>query len=160
DRDGESERVSADLARIQLDGVLLEATSAGVQVARRDGRRVVERVVADSVTASIDLDSDWVRRTLKEHEPEVSVHDEAVTRTVNARREPAAAKEPHLIVDSARFIDLERGPRLRRALSRTATLLSSTLPESGELDLSGVRVRLKHGIESLNVGPARLHLVR
>jgi Transglycosylase len=152
ERDGETERVGADLVRIRLDGVDVEATRTQVQLGRRDGHRVVERVTADSVLASVDLESDWVRRSLHERSKDTVVTAVAAKPGANAR--------PRLGFDTARFLDADRGPRLRRSLAHAATVMSDTLPENGELDLSGLHVRLHHGAESLSVGPARLHVVR
>ncbi len=41
-----------------------------------------------------------------------------------------------------------------------AAVLADTLPDSGALDLDGVRLRIRHGKDLLNVGPAHLSVAR
>ncbi|MEO8036938.1 MAG: biosynthetic peptidoglycan transglycosylase, partial [Acidobacteriota bacterium] len=62
--------------------------------------------------------------------------------------------------NTGRFIDKNRGARLRKELALAAGVLSEALPESGELDLDGVRLRVRHKKENLNVGPAHLSVSR
>ncbi len=133
-RSGETEELAADLARVTLAGVELEVHGGRVVLGRREGRRVIERVSTESVSAVTALDD---RRA--------------------ATTESAPPSERW---DSAKLIDAERGPRLRRALSRAATVVADVLPEGSELDLGGLRARVLRGTETLNVGPARLRLQR
>lgn len=133
-RSGETEELAADLARVTLAGVELEVHGGRVVLGRREGRRVIERVSTESVSAITALD--------------------------DRRAAPSEAAPPSERWDSAKLIDAERGPRLRRALSRAATVVADALPEGSELDLGGLRARVLRGAETLNVGPARLRLQR
>lgn len=143
-RSGETEELSADLARAVIDGVSLEVRGGRVVLGRREGRRVLERVSTEAVMALGDPSS-------------------PAERASTAPSDGAAKAKPGEPADrwnSARLIDAERGPRLRAAFSRAASLVAGALPEGSELDLGGLTARLVRGGETLNVGPARLRVVR
>lgn len=143
-RSGETEELSADLARAVIDGVSLEVRGGRVVLGRREGRRVLERVSTEAVMALGDLSSPAERAS--------TVPSDGAAK--------AKAGEPADRWNSARLIDAERGPRLRAAFSRAASLVAGALPEGSELDLGGLTARLVRGGETLNVGPARLRVVR
>lgn len=148
-RSGATEELAADLARVSLAGIELEVHGGRVVLGRRDGRRVIERVTTESVAAVADLGAPLIERATGEG-PRAPSGPEATPSSA-----PAAGRW-----DSEKLIDGERGPRIRRALARTATLVAEALPEGSELDLAGLRARLVRGPETLNVGPARLRVQR
>ncbi|GMV15501.1 MAG: hypothetical protein AMXMBFR56_37250 [Polyangiaceae bacterium] len=144
-RSGEREELSADLVRAMLAGISLEVRGGRAVLGRRDGRRVLERVSTEAVALVGDLGSS------------------APDRAAPVPSDGAAKAKPGEPADrwnSARLIDAERGPRLRAAFSRAAGLVAAALPEGSELDLGGLTARLVRAGETLNVGPARLRVVR
>lgn len=135
-RSGEREELSVDLGRGAAAGASFEVKGGQIVLGRRDGHRVLERVSSEAVALTADLGS----------KTEVPVD--------------GGPKDKEKSWDTAKLLDAERGPRLRKAFTRLALVVGDALPEGSELDLGGLRARLVRGAESLNVGPARLRVVR
>jgi hypothetical protein len=155
ERDAEGgERFGADRARVAWRGVELELEQATVGLRRIDGRRVIERIAADAMVASLEL-GQLTRGAPPPRAPEKG------TVPVSARHgaPPGAAA---LTERLNRFVPLdpERGVRLRDRVRMAARLFADSLPEQGELDISGLRLRVRRGKEGLGIGPARLRVTR
>ena len=150
-----AELLSADRVQLGFRGASLALENARLGLARIEGRRVVERVAADAVFAAIDLDE------LGLGAPRAASAEDKAPPTL-----PAAAKKATTGAALTRRlngwipIDPERGPRLRAQIRDAAALVKSALPESGELDLSGLRLRAVRGQQGVGIGPARLHITR
>jgi monofunctional biosynthetic peptidoglycan transglycosylase len=162
DADGR-ERMGVDRAQVAWRDGALELRSAEASL-RRDGeRRVVERVQAEALNATLGLD-----RLLESPEatPPKDDVEPAQRQPANPRSKTAAAGRPAanasraagLLTTHASAVD--RGPKLRRAFGRLAALIENALPVDGELDLSGVSLKLRRGKEELNAGPGRLRVRR
>lgn len=156
----------ADLARLSIarGSVELERPSA---VLGRDGEKLrVERLAAEAVTATVDLDGSSTVDGLLDH----GALESAVQRSEQKR--PATVPARHLTRDAdgrSAILALfaapdaaaaERGPKLRTAFARAAMVIGDALPVQSELDLNGVRLKLKRGTETLNIGPGRLQVGR
>jgi len=151
-RDGDQETLGADLGRGRWHGVSAEVRHASLELGRRDGHRVLKRLTAEGVSASVDLDSADVKRVV----------DKSAAIPVRHESPAVDGKKPKPKSGArlARFIDEKRGERVRAGLGRLAALASDVLPPAGELDLAGVGLRLLRGGDTLNVGPARFHVLR
>jgi len=152
------ERLGVDRAQVAWRDGVLEIRGAEAAL-RRDGeRRVVERFAAEALSATLGLDrlldaSDSVeaRAPVQKNGPAPSSR-----RSQDRAAAAPAAKRPFTTDASA----LERGPKLRRAFARLAGMIEEALPVDGELDLSGVSLKLRRGKEELNAGPGRLRVRR
>jgi monofunctional biosynthetic peptidoglycan transglycosylase len=71
-------------------------------------------------------------------------------------REPRAKRGPALLPD----YDPDRGLRYRAMLGRLAEFVGRMLPHQGELELTGLRLKLERGAETFNIGPAELQVRR
>jgi hypothetical protein len=156
ERSSEAEKLSFDRAQLGFRGASVEVRNATLGLAKVDGRRVLERVVADAVAATIDLDD----LPLGSSEPLLIEKNPTETASARPRRTPPGATA--LTERLNRWIPLDpgRGPRLRTKIGRTAAVVAEALPERGELDLSGVRLRVNRGAQGLGIGPARVHVTR
>lgn len=154
ERDAERETLSADLVRAHLRGTHVDARGPRVELKRDEGARSVERVSAEALSATLDLDA------LEALLPG------AMTRTTEAvaskkKEEPAANTEaPAGFLSRTLPLDKQRGKRLRDGFSRLAQAAGTLLPKSGELDLDGLKLLLRGEKQNLNLGPARLRLSR
>ncbi len=165
ERSEDGEQITADLARVEIQGARVEALRPSVALARKDGRRVLERLSAESVLATLSLDGVGEDLAPVEGAP---AKTEQATRPANDVQTPGAKGKPKGKDQQGarqrleRLIPLspDRGPRLRRIFDRAATLAEAALPQSGELDLAGLRLKLRRHGESLNLGPAHLRVQR
>lgn len=132
------ERLSADLARATWISGSVQAAGGVVALERKDGHRWVDHLAAGSLSLALDLDSKRLRRAL----------GSARTVARPAAERPGARLSP------------ERGPHLRASLGRMASAVRAVLRPGGALDIDGLRIRLRHGAQTLNVGPGRLHVAR
>jgi hypothetical protein len=151
-----SEELSTDLARLWWRSAAVELQNARVSIARPEGRRVIERVVADAVLASLNLDQTSL--------PDVLADGRGTTRTVSLPAPPGRGP-PGAVALSRRLnellpLDPGRGSRVREMLRRAARTFALVLPESGELDLGGMRLIARRGDQRLGIGPARLRVTR
>lgn len=157
ERSDAGEKLAFDRAQIGFRGVSIELRNATLGLSRMDGRRVLERVVAEALTATVDLDA----LPLGVSKP--SRAEKSGIRPVStAAPRPGAPGAMALTERLNRWIPLdpERGPRLRAEIGRSAKLVAEALPDRGELDLSGVRLRVTRGAQGLGIGPARLRVTR
>ncbi len=154
DADGQ-EHVALDLGRLAWHGAHLRVRGGRVDLQRRDGHRVLERVLADGVAASIDLDRSGLRHALDRR---VAVKAKAAAAPVKktAKRTSKAKADAPFPSPSA----LRRGPELRSLFARFAAAAGALLPVGAKLDLGGLRLALRHDKQMLNIGPARLHVGR
>ncbi|MCA9599789.1 MAG: transglycosylase domain-containing protein [Myxococcales bacterium] len=159
-RSDAGERITADLARVDVRGVRVEALKPAVELARKDGRRVLERLSAESVLATLDLDG-----AAHDLMPADGPTETSPTKPAQQLEPAKGAKDKTALGAKSRLRRLialapERGPKIRRAFDRVAQLAAVGLPASGELDLSGLRLKLRRNGETLNLGPARLRVKR
>jgi monofunctional biosynthetic peptidoglycan transglycosylase len=164
------ERVGVDRAQIAWRDGALELRSAEASLRREGERRVVERVQAEALSATLGLDrlleGAATTETVQSAAPEPAKGAQSRQRqTVNPTPKAApsragAAENRAAGVLTLRASAAERGPKLRRAFSRLASMIESGLPVEGELDLSGVSLKLRRGKEELNAGPGRLRVRR
>jgi hypothetical protein len=128
------ERVGADLVRLTRREVALEVQHPFVELVRRDGARVLSRVGAETVTGTLDL--------------------AALKRPTQPPAKPASKSDGSAAPSKA------PGPQLRSQLGQLGAAIESVLPEDAKLELSSLRLELRSGDQSLNVGPARLEMGR
>ncbi len=157
DPDGH-ERLGADLARLSWHGADLSVKGGRLELARRDGHRVVEQVVADAVAATLDLDGHALRHALGGHDPAKPSRPTPPSATPEKPRHAKHAGKPDAPFPSPAAE--RRGPELRALFARLAATAQALLPVGAKLDLDGLRLELRHNGQTLNVGPARLHLGR
>ncbi len=145
------EKLGADLATLSWHGAALRVRGGRLDLARRDGNRVLEQVVAQGVAATLDLDATGLRHALGK--------DHATTEAAAVKHYPKhGKKKPEAPFPSPSAT--RRGPELRALFQRFASMAAALLPVGGKLDLAGVRLKLRNNDQTLNVGPARLHLGR
>jgi hypothetical protein len=134
-----AEIVGADLVRAGLGGASVDLSRPELTLARQDGSRRIDRLVAEGAEARLEL------------EPPAPPDPKLAKAGDPAAPDPkrTSATEP-----------AARGPLIRQALGRIATLLAESLPEKATLDLGGLRLELRRGPDSLSIGPGRLTLER
>src|SRR5262249_26835054 len=144
----------SDLARLRVahGSVELERASA---VLGRDGEKLrVERLAAEAVTATVDLDGSSPVEELLDHgtlQSAVQRSEAKRPATLPARHvtRDADGRSPILALFAAPDTTAaERGPKLRTAFARAAMVIGDALPVQSELDLNGVRLKLKRGTET------------
>jgi hypothetical protein len=150
------EQLGADRARIAWRGVELELENATLGLRRVDGRRVIERIAADAVVASLALEGS------RSDSPTPVRGDAAIVPASTAARRGTPPGAAALTERLNRLVPLDpaRGARLRDRLRQAARLVVEALPESGELDISGLRLRVSRGKQGVGIGPARLRVTR
>lgn len=153
-----SERVGADRVRLALRGATLELENARAGFRRVEGQRRIERIAADAVAAAIDLDALGMISSGSQR-PAAEKSTQPVAASAGARPTPGAAALTRRL-NGWIPLDADRGPKLRARFRHAAQLMAAALPRDGELDLSGVRLRVNRGKQGLGVGPARLQLTR
>jgi hypothetical protein len=136
-RDAEEE-LSADLARIQADGLELDVRRPRARLRRRakppgapTSGRQLEVLTADGLDAVIVLSS--------------AVRPESAARS----DKPQQFKPDPL-----------RGAKLRAALAELTEVTTRSLPDGAELTLRGVSLRFIRGRDAVNFGPSTLRIVR
>lgn len=159
DADGH-ERLAADLARLSWHGADLGIRGGRLELARRDGHRVVERVVAEAVAATLDLDGHALRHALGRHDPAKAPEGTPPTVEAHPDKLQHAKHSAKPVAPFPSPAAKRRGPELRALFARLATTAQALLPVGAKLDLDGLRLEVRHNGQTLNVGPARLHLGR
>jgi monofunctional biosynthetic peptidoglycan transglycosylase len=169
DTDGR-ERIGVDRAQMAWRDGALELRTAEASLRREGERRVVERVQAEALSATLGLDRLLEGAATTEAGRSAAVEpgkQSAAERKAADPRAKAAAPGRAAASENrgAGVLTLhasaaERGPKLRRAFSRLASMIESGLPVEGELDLSGVSLKLRRGKEELNAGPGRVRVRR
>lgn len=137
ERDGERERISLDLVRLNGAGLAVEVRHPQAELRRTKGERQLERLQAEAVELGISLEST----------PEVSEQP----------RGRAAGSAPRT---RPFHPDPTRGVRLRAGLAELSAFAGRSLPDGAALDLQGVRVQFQRGNEHLNVGPSAFRVER
>jgi monofunctional biosynthetic peptidoglycan transglycosylase len=162
------ERLGVERAHVAWRDGALELRAAEASLRRDGGRRVVERVQAEALSATLALDrflegADTPEKPRSDPPEPPKVGSEP---RQEARSKAAPAGRADGVENRAGGIltlqtsAAERGPKLRRAFARLASMIESALPVEGELDLSGVSLKLRRGKEELNAGPGRLRVRR
>ncbi|MGB7215566.1 MAG: transglycosylase domain-containing protein [Gammaproteobacteria bacterium] len=141
-----SEKAGVDRIRAPLGAARLEARRTSVAARRIGERRVVERVIADGIEATLNVDAARTEGEL----------GQAGAQKPKAGTRPASAT----VRDDPFVPDATRGPKLRAALRMAATTLEEALPPGGVLTLAGLRVRVIRRGEALNIGPSELRIER
>ena len=142
ERQGTQEDVSLDLARVQGDGLEIDA------------RRPQARLGRDSVPAA----GGAPRRLLEALSAEgldVSIVLAPTTASEGAARPShVGAEKPHFQPDPT------RGVRVRAALAALAASAAHSLPDGAVLNLNGVSLRFTRGGDTVTFGPSTLRLAR
>lgn len=128
------EHAGADLVRLNRDGSGIEAQGASLTLRRDHGRRVLSSFAAMRVVADVDLDELPIGALVPS--------PPAISDAVQARPKSHAGK------------------KLRSALSRFADAAKNLLVPGASVDISGVRARLRHEAQILNIGPGALSVSR
>ena len=152
------EVISADLARAAIGSVRLELHGPELTLRREAGARVLERLIADSVEATLDLDSLPVGFEAETPPPAGSGAASAAS-SASASPLPGAARESSP-TRTAQRPEEGRGPWLRRLIRDAAGAVATVLPDGSELDLGGLRMDLAHTDQHLRLGPGRLRVSR
>ena len=158
-----AEALAAELVRVRHGGVAVEMRAPRVTFKRVEGKRVLERLAADAVSATVALDS--VLRPASEAKPPAPQASAASPAGDNEPKAPkpkqeASKQAPGEAAKRAQVEAARRGPLLRERLARFAAAVDEVLPPQSELDLSGLRLELRHQGERMRIGPARLRFSR
>ncbi len=157
------ERLGVDRIQIAWQGGALEVLGAEAALRREGERRVVERVAAQALSATIALDRLFDDSAGTDTESAQNPGQPRSARTGHSKSSTVTAPDGARIKPRPFTTDAsaaERGPKLRRAFARFAGMIEEALPADGELDLSGVSLKLRRGKEELNAGPGRLRVRR
>jgi hypothetical protein len=150
-RDAErQEMIGADLARLESTGLALQVDNLRCWLAPTDHGRRIERFSADQVSTSVLLDQ------LLKSDPAATTPAAIAPANQLARDEQVAFARAR----AASALAASRGPTMRAGLERVAWLGRNLLHPNAELNVSGVRLKLVHGRQALNIGPSRLSMRR
>ncbi len=166
ERAGAFVKLQADLVRVAHPLGRLESKALRLEIKRPE--LSLEHISASETEGTIDLTQ--VLRLLSQ-KPEQSdapaSDDDAQKDADNPDNEPPPLDEPQKTPTGADSkllgvlsLNPERGPRVRARLAKLTGMLARRLPESSQVDLSGVRLKLVREGSSLNIGPGRLRMSR
>jgi penicillin-binding protein 1A len=140
------EKLSIDRAALAWKGGTLELDRGRVAMHREQGRRRIDRVGADGVLATVNLDAGPLGKLMARLRARLDA-------LWSKKAEPAA-------LPASVGSESKRSAKWRAALLRSGALADSVLPADAKFDLSSVRLRLIHAGQTLSLGPGHLHFVR
>ncbi len=156
-----AEALAAELVRARHGGVTVEMRAPRVTLKRVEGKRVLERLAADAVSATVELDP--VLEPFSEAKPPApgtSAASPSQDEQPKTQKPRAMATQQAQAAQQAQAEAARRGPLLRERLARFAAAVNEVLPPQSELDLAGLRLELRYRGERMRIGPARLRLSR
>ncbi len=146
-RDGDSEFLGADLVRAAHGGASFDVHGAEAEVRRGADGRELERVRASEATIRIRLDSSPIELLSDPTAQEAP--------GPGSERAPESGRPPKGGVAAT-----HPGKRIRAAFRKLARAASLGLAPGSVVELDGLRVEIRHGEQSLNVGPGQLKVSR
>lgn len=143
------ESFSVERAQLAWSSGTLEVNRGRIAMHREHARRRIDRVSANGVLATVNLDAGPLGRLLARVRARARALWPQPANQLHGAAAPATpSPEP------------DRAAKWRAALLRIGVLVQSAVPPGADFDLSGVRLRLLHAGQTLSLGPGHLHLAR
>ncbi|MEZ4225848.1 MAG: biosynthetic peptidoglycan transglycosylase [Polyangiaceae bacterium] len=155
-RDSEGESFDADLVRASYAGVALALSRGSL---RLDSERRLSRVGSEGATLELDTARvQPLRRAIATEQEEPAKQPQDGPPAAPTQKKPSAVKEPKppSLLERRFPLDAGRPGRIVELVQSLARGLELALPAKGEVDLNGVKLRLRHRGERLALGPVRV----
>jgi hypothetical protein len=148
-----SSSIAADLTRAAWRGGTADLWNLRARLQRQGEGRALERLSTDRVVAQIELDAPAPGFPIAPPASGTSGSGNGNGRKTRGSRAAPAPDDSHFGPDlQSKFA---RVAQLRMELTQFGRVAEAALSQRGEVELSGVSLRLKRGGETLNIGPVR-----